>query len=643
MKKFLYNQREKLFLWSPLVTALGTALYFSLQHEPNITLIATIFIIGITAIIALHRRPIFALAACFALGFGYAGIYTHMKSVPLLRHDTHGIEITGRVQEIDTTGDKTKIYLNTENFGKIRISTTDEFPIKIGDVISGNGGLFKPKPADTPNGFDFARHLYFNNISATGYLRDTKIVYTADSGVYNIRNQIHKSSKSFLTDALVLGYKNALPNGHREIWATNGMAHIWSISGYHLTLIGGWLFILFYFIFRLFPPIVRHIPARIPALACTWVGLGAYAFISGGGVATLRAFIMATLVILAFMFGRNTISMRMAAIAFFAIMLINPYYVMTAGFQLSLAAIFGILWLWQIINPTQPNSRTLKYVYTAVLTALVASLFTAPFAILHFGTIPIYGIIGNIVFLPIFSFIIMPLVIIGTICTMIGIHTPIETAHIIYDKSYHFAETFSHIPYSEITIGNIPNIASVLIIIGLACLIFIKDDASFKNFFVRHIGLLSAILFIGTGIIICVTAPKPVFYISNDRKLIATPIDGKLQFNKSHDSGNYFAFDNWKKYNGEEIGTENLRFTAKSGVYTISQKYFDIVYIKNFVSLSKNFSDLCNNPHIKYIASNFDIDSEKCANKIIRNGCVIYESGHMINIPSNRWWHNRPE
>ena len=643
MKKFLYNQRENLFLWSPLVTAFGVGLYFSMFGEPNILLIATIFIIGVAAIITFRKKPLITIAACFALGFGYAGIYTHMKSVPLLHHDIHEIEITGRVKGIDKNTDKTRILLSTENFGNVRVSTTDEIKINIGDVISGNGGLFKTKPADTPHGFDFARHAYFNNISATGYLRDVKTIYTPDSTVYSVRDKIHNLSKSFLSDALVLGYKNALPDGHNEIWRTNGMAHIWSISGYHMTLIGGWLFILFYFIFRLFPSIVRHVPARIPALASTWVGLAGYVFISSAGVATLRAFIMATLVMVAFMLGRNALSLRMLCLAFFAIMLINPYYVMTAGFQLSFAAIFGIIWLWQNLRPRTPNMCILKYAYTAVLTALVAMIFTAPFIILHFGTVPIYGIIGNIVFLPVFSFILMPIVIIGTLCAMFGIHTPLELAHFIYDKAYHIAERLSNFPYSELTFGNIPNATIVIVTIGFACLIFIKDIDSFKNFFARHIGPISAIIFIFAGIIVCVTTPKPIFYLSSDRKLIATVIDGKLQFNKSHDSGNYFAFDNWKKYNGEKTGTENLRFTADSGVYTISQERFDIVYIKNFVSISKNFSSLCDNLRIKYIASNFDINSTKCANKIITNGCVIYKSGKMVKIPSNRWWHNRPK
>ena len=104
MKKFLYNQRENLFLWSPLITAFGMGLYFSLFGEPNIILLAIIFILGIGTIIAFHRRQIIALAACFALGFGYAGIYTHVKNVPLLKHDIHEIEINGTIGQIDTSG-----------------------------------------------------------------------------------------------------------------------------------------------------------------------------------------------------------------------------------------------------------------------------------------------------------------------------------------------------------------------------------------------------------------------------------------------------------------------------------------------------------------------------------------------------------
>ncbi len=643
MKKFLSNQHQNVFLWSPILLAFGIALYFSISTEPSILTVILSFIIGICGIVALRRFPIIALLMCIATGFGYAGIYTHMKNVPQISHDIHGIEITGTVTEIENTSDKTRIYLNTEKYGTVRVSGASTDNIKIGDIISGNGGLFKPKPADIPNGFDFARHSYFNNITAIGYIKDIKIIYTPEYAVYSLRTKIKNAAKSFLTDTLLLGYKNSLPNAHRAIWNTNGIAHMWSISGYHMTLISGWLFIIFYIIFRCIPKLVRRVPARIPATICSWVGLIGYLFISGCGVATLRAFFMATLVMLAILVGRDVISLRMASLAFIVLIIINPYYVMTAGFQLSFAAIFGILWIWNEVKPAMPSNRILKYIYAASITALVAGIFTAPFVLMHFNELPIYGILGNLIFVPLFSFILMPCVIAGTICALFGFYAPISFSHRIYDILFSIATHIGNIPYSQISIGNISNTSIVFIIAGLCCLIFIRNIDTFRNILARHINIVFCSIFISIGITICILTPRPIFYISNDHKLIGAVINNKLKFNKTHDSGNYFAFDTWKKTNGEQPGTENIRLTKESGVYTISMPKWKILYIQNFVPLSKNINSICQDHNIKFIASYFDINSKTCSNKIIHGGAVIYKSGRIVHIPSNRLWHNLHE
>lgn len=631
------------FLWIPIFLAFGMALYFSLFSEPNIGVLSSIFAVGIISGILLRKFPIVVLISFFAIGFGYAGIYTHIKTIKPLSHDIHGIEISGTITDLDYANGKTRIYLETENFGNVRVSTEQETVFHIGDKISGTGGLFKPKPADIPNGFDFARWSYFDNIAGTGYIKDINIIYTPESGVYSIRENIKNLTNSFLVDTLVLGYKHELPDGHREIWATNGIAHIWSISGYHMTLVAGWLFIIFYLIFRCFPYIVRRIPARIPALACSWIGLCAYVLLSGTSVATFRAFIMATLVMVAFILGRNAISLRMATIAFVIILGINPSYVIHAGFQLSFAAIFGILWLWNDVRPQMPKLRILKYLYAAFLTTVIASVFTTPFVISHFGNIPIYGIIGNLIFLPIFSFLIMPLVFIGTMVAIIGINSPILLAHIIYDYCFNIAERIANLPTPNIGLGMIPNAALVMFIIGLSCLIFIKNCDRFKFAIARHTNIVLCVIFVLIGTIIYINEPKPIFYIANNHKLIAGVIDGKLHFNKSHDSSNFFAFDTWKISNGEKTGTEIKLLSKKSGVYKIHYPKFDIVYIQSFVPLSKNIASVCSDSNIKYFASYFDINTEKCTATIIKNGAVVYENGKIKYIPFNRLWHNRPE
>ena len=95
--------------------------------------------------------------------------------------------------------------------------------------------------------------------------------------------------------------------------------------------------------------------------------------------------------------------------------------------------------------------------------------------------------------------------------------------------------------------------------------------------------------------------------------------------------------------NREKTGTENERITKESGVYTILNSHWKIVYLPNFSSVSKNIVSMCKDSEIKYIASYFDIDSENCENKIIHGGAVIYKSGHIDYVPSNRLWHNPHE
>ncbi len=654
MNLFLVNSFKKLqywfnaqspnfILWLPIILSFGMGLYFIFPTEPGIWALSGIFTVCTVTSVFLHKHKFIALLLCMGIGFGYAGIYTHIKHVPQIPHSIHNIEIYGQVTNLEYTPDKPQIYMTTEQFGNIRVSCRTCGDIYIGDKIYGTGGLFKPGTPYVPNGFDFARWAYFNNITATGYIDIHKIIHTPESTAYSIREHIHNHTNSFLTDTLVLGYKKSLPKSDRQIWSAAGVSHIWSISGYHISLIGGWMFILFYLIFRSIPYITRHIPARKPALVCAWIFLMGYVLVSGASVATLRAFIMTTLIMLALILERGIISLRTISLAMLAIIISNPYYVTTAGFQLSFAAIFGIIWLWSDPDIYTPQNKILKYLYTALLTALVATIFTTPFIAMHFNSIPIYGILGNFVLLPIFSIAIMPLVIIGTVLAMFDINELLQMAHHIYNHTISIATHIASIPGAEISTGPISIFSFTCITLGLCCIIFIRNVDTYKTFLARHVNVTFGTALISMGIITWICTTRPIFYISPDHKLIGAVIDGKLKFNKSRDSDNYFAFDTWKKFNRERPGTENQRIPKESGVYTISYKHFKIAYIQNFVPLANNIGALCADPEIKYIASYFRIESATCKNKIIHGGATVYNSGRVEFTPTNRHWHNPPE
>ena len=638
MREILENQRPNIFLWVPFVMAAGAALYFSCATEPNLPY-AWLFAIVAFCAGAFLRAPIVIRGILlFIFGFCYANTYTNILNPPIMSHDIRDINITGRVTAIDHTPDKARIFIRVPNTdlniktngdAVVRVSVESDKLPKIGDMISTNATLFKPTPPDIYGGFDFARWAYFNGITATGYAG--KLTITEPGTTNNVRDWLHKKSDSMLVDSLVLGYKNTLPKTERTTWTATGVGHIWSISGFHMTLIGGWLFALFYFIFRCIPYFVRRVPARHIAAIFAWIGVIVYLLVSGMSVATIRAFLMATLLMIAAIMGRSVFSLRNVCLVFCLIFFLNPYYIMTAGFQLSFSAIFGLVWFWTVVNPKMPNSKILRIPYTAILTATIGSLFTAPFVALHFYSVPLYSIIGNMVLLPIFSFVIMPLVIIGTIFALCGVYFPLHIADYAYHWTLNIAKHISDLPFATITPAHISNVAICFIIFGMMCIVFVRPVRIKINY------ILGAI-FILIGTIVIVATPKPVFFATPDQELVGVVQNGEILFNKSRASNHYFAFDTWKHLNGKSTDTANNRAKHNHGLYIFETPKYKIAYTQKFATLQDNITQLCDDTNIDFIVSYLNISGERCANKILRGGFTIYESGKIIYVPTHRRW-----
>ena len=227
MKEFLDNQYKNAFLWAPIIVAFGAGLYFSLDIEPifQFPILITLLLIGI--IYRYQDIVIRAIALC-AFGFFYALSFTHIIDTPQIRDSFGEIEIAGKIKDIDFTSDSTRVLLrvpldqldsdaNSDKFANIRISLMNANDnMNIGDTISGNAIIFHPSPKYAPESFDFARWAYFSKISGTGFFKDYKITPTSQHN--NFRTFIHNHAKSYLTDALVIGYKKSIPKKESEIW-----------------------------------------------------------------------------------------------------------------------------------------------------------------------------------------------------------------------------------------------------------------------------------------------------------------------------------------------------------------------------------------------------------------------------------------
>ncbi|MCL1891862.1 MAG: ComEC family competence protein [Alphaproteobacteria bacterium] len=618
----------------------GIAIYFTLPLEPSVA-----YPLLIAALCAANffvwRKNRAAIVFALLFGFFYSALYTRLIDIPRITYPKRDIEISGIVKGIDYTPDRIRIFIKTSligagAYGRPEDATTTPMLVRlsmaadsqlpgIGDEITATATLFPPRAADSIGGFDSAEWAYFAGISATGVIKEMSVTNPKPkSDIATLRDYMHHQFRSPLFDSLVLGYKRTMTAEENNAWKAAGVAHVFAISGFHMTLVGGWLFAIFYFLFRAMPAVTRRSSARYPAMICAWFGLLFYLFLSGANVATQRAFLMTSFVFAAFMFGRSVFSMRNACIVFVALLLACPHYLLQAGFQLSFSAIFGLIWYFSgakyaKLSRWQKVKRGIK---AMVMTTMVATLFTGPFIAYHFNMVQIYSLIGNLLCLPIFSFLIMPLVLLGRV----------EWAGTVYGFALDIARWIETLPAALLQIPRVSGPALTLMVVGLLCLIMVKNK--------RMQIIATASCFLLSAIWIT-ASPRPVFYASADHELIGLVKDGKLHFNRNKASGNNFAFDSWKLSNFEQAGTINLRIKCEKGLCEINTEKWNLAYTQKFIPLLNNMEKLC--AENDFIVSYLKIEAPNCRAEILRGGFVIYKSGKVEYVTANRYWHIRPK
>ena len=176
---------------------------------------------------------------------------------------------------------------------------------------------------------------------------------------------------------------------------------------------------------------------------------------------------------------------------------------------MSFMAVWGLVWMFTVIKPKMPNNKLLKIIYACVLTSVVATVFTAPFVAAHFGAIPTYGLVGNLILLPVFSFAIMPLVITGTFTVLLGWSGPILWAHEIYDHLLSVAQWIANLPHANIAMPHIPNSAIVCIVIAFMCLTLIRTIKI-------HVNIILFAIFSIVAVGIVAMESRPVFFVTYD-------------------------------------------------------------------------------------------------------------------------------
>lgn len=182
-----------------------------------------------------------------------------------------------------------------------------------------------------------------------------------------------------MTYALSLGERSHLPKSVKESFTDTGVAHVIAVSGYHLGII--YLFLSSLLALGLWR--WRHRRLRYALL---FLGTLAYTLFTGASTATVRAFLMSSLILLAAALGRRTDKVQLLSLTVLIFLVVQPLSYLSVGLMLSVSAVWGILTFLPLFQKLiTPSVRGLQLLRDAIFVSVSAQIGVLPFLFMFFG------------------------------------------------------------------------------------------------------------------------------------------------------------------------------------------------------------------------------------------------------------------
>jgi competence protein ComEC len=214
-----------------------------------------------------------------------------------------------------------------------------------------------------------------------------------------------------------------------------GLTHILSISGVHMAIVGGFVFLLARTLIALWPWAALRVSGKKIAACAGLLAVGVYLIVSGSPAPAVRSAVTLSVVFAAVLADRRAISLHALAVAALIVLAIQPEAVVQPGFQMSFAATAALVALAEAwprpareIN-TPWAMRIMQgagiWLMAAVAASAVAGFATTPLAIQHFNRVAIYGLPANLLMEPLSTFVIMPFLAGGALLESFGLGAPL--------------------------------------------------------------------------------------------------------------------------------------------------------------------------------------------------------------------------
>lgn len=410
------------------------------QSLPSVAVIAAVALLALACAVPSHSRPVAALIAGFVLMWWAASGQLAQR----LDSSRQGSNLTIVAKVLDFPSRKNgalRLLVQPLVPGhlpdRIRLSWFD--PIFFPDTVPANllpaAGqvwqlqvkLKRPRGFFNPGGFDYEGWLFRQRIGATGYVKQGKNVSAHYPGpdVQTVVRQrfadridalFPPSESRAVLKAISIGVRAEISDAHWQLYARTGTSHLMAISGLHIGLAAGGMFLLSWGVIALF---VARRNVRDLALVVAIAFAYGYAELSGFAVPAKRAFLMALLAAAAIILRRQVSVKYVFGLACLLVVISDPLSIYAPGFMLSFLAVALLLWSGRVFDPASDAtsrwhpSRMVEAVrmLSRLQAVLLFGLLSVTIAL--FGRVSILAPLTNMLVVPLFNLVTVPACLLG--------------------------------------------------------------------------------------------------------------------------------------------------------------------------------------------------------------------------------------
>lgn len=396
------------------VVCAGAAVWRELLPERwrMMALLSPVFLLAGVGAGVLHSQTPDPLAELAAMEPGKVSVVGRLDSPPEPTGIGYGADFS--VESLSYEGEEVL------EGGKLRVQSPD-LSLGAGDGVRVEGEISEPEPFD---GFDYGRYLQTEGISGLLYAESVEPVEGERGWIGAVHERTDaalgyglRPDEAAIVRGMVIGDRSRISEEVEEDFRRSGITHILAISGMHVAVLSAAI----YFLLRSFAvPLVVRNPATV---ALVWL----YVVVAGAPPSAVRAAVVATLVLAAPVFGRQISPLHFMTTMLAAVLAYNPQLVYSVGFQLSVAAVFGILLLRKpfvkmlertVFRPFSKPSRALS---NLLAISLAAQISTTPIIAASFEEVSVIGLLTNLIAVPLAG----PILALGMAGSMLGNAAPL--------------------------------------------------------------------------------------------------------------------------------------------------------------------------------------------------------------------------